>query len=287
MLHAAAGREVFQNGRVPVIGPAAEVASHVWWVRWQRPPRRPLTQAVLSDPVVHLTVEQTGPVPGAADRSPDLHGHPMPAALVHGPVTRLWTVELPPQGRTSGIAFHPGGLAALLDLDMGRLAGAVVPAEDLVPGFHRVRQAVLREEDEKARRAHLTGWLDRTVAGAGERVATDSAYRCVRAAVAAMRQREHVTVATVAEAVDASPRSLHRWFARYVGVSPLRVLRRHRLQDAAAALEAGEPDLASLAAELGWSDQGHFSREFRTVVGLTPSQYRAAVTAGSAPPTGS
>jgi AraC-like DNA-binding protein len=60
-------------------------------------------------------------------------------------------------------------------------------------------------------------------------------------------------------------------------------LSRYRLQDAAAAIDAGEvDDLAALACELGWFDQAHFSREFRAVVGSTPSAYlRLAREAGS------
>ena len=42
------------------------------------------------------------------------------------------------------------------------------------------------------------------------------------------------------------------------------------------AIDSGEvTDLSSLATELGWFDQAHFSRDFRAVVGLTPSAYLA------------
>jgi transcriptional regulator GlxA family with amidase domain len=71
-----------------------------------------------------------------------------------------------------------------------------------------------------------------------------------------------------------SIRSLQRLFATYVGVSPKAALARHRLQDAAALMDAGEvDDLAGLAASLGWFDQAHFSRDFRSVVGMPPSAY--------------
>ena len=52
------------------------------------------------------------------------------------------------------------------------------------------------------------------------------------------------------------------------------MLARYRLQDAAAAIDAGEvDDLAELAVSLGWFDQAHFSRDFRAVVGMPPSAY--------------
>ena len=59
-----------------------------------------------------------------------------------------------------------------------------------------------------------------------------------------------------------------------MGTSPKAVLARYRVQDAAAAIDAGEvDDLADLATTLGWFDQAHFSRDFRAVVGMTPSAY--------------
>jgi AraC-like DNA-binding protein len=61
------------------------------------------------------------------------------------------------------------------------------------------------------------------------------------------------------------------------------VLARYRLQDAAAAIDDGVEDLAGLAASLGWFDQAHFSREFRSVVGMTPSAYLARARADVLP----
>lgn len=281
VLDAGAGREVFSSDRDRVSGPAAAVADHLWWVQWQRQRRTPWTQKVLSDPVVHLTVEWTGPISTRTGLRPRLHGKAMPAALVHGPVTRVWTVDLPLQGWTSGIAFHPGGFAALLDVDARDLAGKVLPAHELVQGIERCRDEVLAAADARERAGVLHGWLEDRYAVAGARVAADRAYRTVRAAVVAMRRREHVRLESVAAAVSCSPRSLQRWFDRYVGLSPLRVLRRYRLQDAVVALEEGEHgDLADLATALGWADHAHFTREFRAVIGVTPEAYRSTVRAG-------
>jgi transcriptional regulator GlxA family with amidase domain len=76
-------------------------------------------------------------------------------------------------------------------------------------------------------------------------------------------------------------RTLQRLFTTYVGVGAKAVLARFRLQDAVAAMDAGEVEqLAELAVELGWFDQAHFSREFRSVVGVTPLAYLRRTRAG-------
>ena len=86
--------------------------------------------------------------------------------------------------------------------------------------------------------------------------------------------RALVRVDQVAALGSLSVRSLQRLFATYLGVSPKSVLARYRLQDAAAAIDAGQvTDLAGLAVSLGWFDQAHFSRDFRAVVGMPPSAY--------------
>nr|WP_255672998.1 helix-turn-helix domain-containing protein [Glycomyces amatae] len=73
-----------------------------------------------------------------------------------------------------------------------------------------------------------------------------------------------------------SPKTLQRLFQDYVGLGPKALIRRYRLHDAADRL-AEDPgaDLARLAAELGWSDQAHFTHDFKDVIGFPPAEYAA------------
>ncbi|MFT4288819.1 helix-turn-helix domain-containing protein [Nocardioides sp.] len=88
----------------------------------------------------------------------------------------------------------------------------------------------------------------------------------------------------LADALGVSPRAVQRIARRYVGITPAAMLRRRRLQDAVPRVQAGE-DLAAVAAELGYADQAHLTRDFRTVLGFTPARFaESAEVRGSEPP---
>src|SRR5262249_47235608 len=75
-------------------------------------------------------------------------------------------------------------------------------------------------------------------------------------------------------------RTLQRLFARYAGVSPKWVIQRYRLHEAAERLAAGgETNQATLAVQLGYSDQAHFVRDFKAIIGVSPAAYMRAVQA--------
>jgi transcriptional regulator GlxA family with amidase domain len=82
------------------------------------------------------------------------------------------------------------------------------------------------------------------------------------------------SVQDVVDECGISARRLQRLFRRYVGVGPKWVLQRFRLHDAMVMLESGSaPDLATMAVQLGWFDQAHFSRDFADTVGVSPAGY--------------
>jgi AraC-like DNA-binding protein len=90
--------------------------------------------------------------------------------------------------------------------------------------------------------------------------------------------RELLRVEQLAERFGLGVRHLQRLVAGHIGFGPKWLIQRYRLQEAAAALRSDDPpQLATLAAELGYADQAHFSREFKAVVGATPGSYASEV----------
>ncbi|MYS05263.1 helix-turn-helix domain-containing protein, partial [Streptomyces sp. SID6041] len=84
-------------------------------------------------------------------------------------------------------------------------------------------------------------------------------------------------VSQLVAAAGLSARSLQRLFGAHVGVAPKWVILRYRIHEALeraeAAGEAGGPDWAALAAELGYSDQAHLVRDFTATIGASPTAY--------------
>ena len=64
------------------------------------------------------------------------------------------------------------------------------------------------------------------------------------------------------------------FFQRYVGVSPKWVIQRYRLHEAVVEIERGHPvDWKRLSLDLGYFDQAHFIKYFKTLVGRSPNEY--------------
>jgi AraC-like DNA-binding protein len=86
-------------------------------------------------------------------------------------------------------------------------------------------------------------------------------------------------VEDVANRLYISTRTVQRLARRYVGLPPLTMIRRRRLQEAAQLLRIDpRASLAELATQLGYADQAHLTTDFRAVLGFTPSAYRTAIT---------
>jgi AraC-like DNA-binding protein len=240
----------------PALAPFVE---RYWSVSWDLTGRPPFRSEVLSHPSVNVSVE-------SGDRP--RFGFALPAVLVHGVVSRRFTVDLVGTGRVTAVKFRPGGFRAFTGVLPARNSVAPLRGE-LGVDPDVLRAAVLARDDDADRVAVLDAAL------APHAPEPEPAYLDLLALLDRMiDDRSLVRVDQVADLAVTSTRSLQRLFAAYVGLSPKAVLARYRLQDAAALIDAGAvDDLAALAADLGWFDQAHFSRDFRAVVGVPPSAY--------------
>lgn len=237
-----------ETGRVSPSAPLAPFVEHYWWVRWDL--REPETNEVLSYPSVHVTFE------GGRGQ-------------IIGVVRAKFSRRLEGRGDLFAIKFRPGMFApwyggpivGLTDRTVSLALELGSPPDELLGAVFAHADPIDRAKSLEARLMRALPELD------PDAVLARDAVERVRA------EPDLQTVAAVASAVAVAPRALQRLFRDYVGVGPKWVVRRFRLQEAAELLETTDATVASVAASLGYFDQAHFVRDFKAVVGATPSEY--------------
>ena len=243
------------------VGPAiADLVRHVWIPRWRLAPGVVVEQGVLEYPSANLVIE--------AD-----------AAGLYGPALGRGHQRLEGAGWAFGALLQPGVARLLVSGPMRRLIGGSVPIDELrvtdaATLVAAVRAAVAAGDDDAALTS-FAAWI------AGQHLVIDHDTRLVRRVVELAEQdRSILRAEDLAAASGLSLRSLQRLVREQLGLTPKWLIRRYRMQEAAALLAGPTPPpLAELAASLGFSDQAHLSREFRAVIGETPRRYALAARA--------
>ncbi|WP_338476168.1 AraC family transcriptional regulator [Tetragenococcus halophilus] len=67
--------------------------------------------------------------------------------------------------------------------------------------------------------------------------------------------------------------TLIRYFTKYFGVAPYQYLQTIRIKEAKELL-SNDKELLSISLKVGFSDQSHFTRVFKSLIGITPKQYQ-------------
>lgn len=241
--------------------PAAGLAPFVetyWNPCWDLRGRPDHEQKVLAHPNVHLVFEE-------------------PEPLVYGVQRDVFRRVLHGRGQVFGVKFRPGAFRPFAGGPVAALADRTVPAAALLgPEVAEVGARILARDDVAGMAALADAFLLDRVAHAGQGGGDPQV-----AEVAALVERitaspQLFRVDELAAETGLSVRALQRLFADYVGASPKWVLRRARLHEVAARADDGaDIDWAALAADLGYADQAHLTRDFTAAVGAPPGRYAA------------
>lgn len=179
--------------------------------------------------------------------------------LVAGPDTAPQRSAVPAHGPVAGVRFCPGALPALLGVPGSALRDQRVALADLLPGPASVALSRLGDGGDPA-----TVLLDtaRQLPGTG----VPAWRRGILHGVACGR-----SATDLADGLGWTTRTLHRHCLAAFGYGPAMLRRVLRFRRALAMLQAGVAPAAT-AAEAGYADQPHLSREVRELAGATPAQ---------------
>lgn len=242
--------------RIPPPEAVASLVRWFWIPEWRIQPGRSSRQHLIAFPACNLVVEPDG-------------------VGLAGPTTRGSHRDLTGTGWAVGALLRPAAVPHLA-ADPAALRDSYVPRD--LPALRESVSAAMTAPGDRPDRHRVavdafTAWLAATMPPP-----TREARLANAMADAIDANPEIRTVEEAAAALNLSVRSLQRLAHRYVGLPPLGMIRRRRLQEAAERLRA-DPDttLAAVATDFGYSDHAHLAHEFRTVLGLTLGGYRRQV----------
>ena len=255
----AAAGTVFRLDRFPpAAGGTARFVDRYWLSTWRLPPGVRHEQQVLVHPVVNVVFEADG-------------------AVVSGVDTGRFAVTLKGERRALGIMFRPAGFAPFFDGPLTALTDREVPLAR-VPALADLEALLVPlVADLDVPGEKIAAAADAALAGRipAERQDCETTTEWAELAVG---DRELTRVEELARAAGVGIRTLQRGFTEHVGIGPKWFLRRYRLYEAGERIAHDERiEWSVLAADLGYADQAHLTRDFTAAFGVPPAQYAAAV----------
>jgi AraC-like DNA-binding protein len=174
------------------------------------------------------------------------------------------------QGRVFGVKFRPGGFYPFVKAPVVRFTNASSTLWDTfgVEGT-ALEAAVFSREEASVALTSVELFLRERLPMPDERVSMVNEivdWISIHPSI--------IKVDDVVSHFHLTKRTVQRLFRQYVGVSPKWVIQRFRLHEVAERLSDGEQlNWPNIVVELGYSDQAHLIKDFKSVVGATPAAY--------------
>lgn len=250
VLHHSKSQKHYQLRRYLPNALLANLVEQFWLVDWLIAGGKSHVQQNLPDPNFHLVFEKG-------------------VARLVGPVSKVYSYHMQACGRVIGVKFNPGVLkyhlcqpvASYVDTEsaasvcfskqVNALATALTNLngdEQIVDMLQSFLTPYARKLSDKA--LHITAIIQHIKA-------------CP----------EIVTVKDLVHYCGYPERTLQRHFKQYVGLSPKWLIRKYRLHEVLDRLERQDCDIAEQVVRLGYTDQSHLIRDFKSILGVTPTRY--------------
>jgi AraC-like DNA-binding protein len=245
--------------RAPVSADLTDLARRFWIPVWHVPRGQVSPQSVLQYPVCLVVVSDT-------------------YARFYGVVSGLSHTMLEGDGWAVGLMLQPAAGYLLTGAPVRRMTDAHLDLADLntIDGDDlaaRVRAAMTPDPDDASSQAAAREAVEQALRPL---LPVDEEGLLVNAVVEHVESSpELLRVDELCAHFDLSERTLQRLLHKRIGLGPKWLIRRRRLQEAADRLRSSDAELAGIAAELGYADQAHFTRDFRKATGLTPGEFAA------------
>ncbi len=243
--------------RASVSPDLSELARRFWIPVWDVPEGRDSVQQVLQYPVCLVVVSDT-------------------YARFYGVTSGLSHTMLTGRGWAVGVMLQPAAGHLLTREPVRRMTDRFVdlptlPTLDGTDLSRRVRSLMRHDPASPAAQAEARAVVEDALRPL---LPVDDEGSLVNAIIEDVETSpDLLRVGDLCARFDISERTLQRLLHKRVGLGPKWLIRRRRLQEAADRLRDSDAELARIAVELGYADQGHFTRDFRRATGMTPGEF--------------
>lgn len=250
VLYAKMSAENYTLKRVAPSPALAGLVDTFWSVKWDLRGQKPHIQQNIPDPCIHMVFE-----PGRS--------------RIVGVVTKRFTRELAGRGCIFGIKFRAGGFYPILKSPVSKFRDENLLMNDVFGSdgdsfTEHILNAKSIESQINIAEKFLSPFIPlskQTIDQIGQ-------------IISEIETNKNITkVDQIVEKVSLNTRALQRLFNNYVGVSPKWVIRKYRIHEILTRLENGASDWQDLVAQLDYFDQAHFIKDFKDMVGVTPTDY--------------
>lgn len=230
--------------------PCNNIVDQFWLVNWHFSEHDSHTQQNLPDPNIHLVIENN-------------------QIKLIGPVSKSYTYKMTGSGRVIGVKFHLGVLSSWLGEPIANFVDKEICLKSrLTINLDKlaIKLTAIASDEE------LITVLFRYLKPFSKKPNADEMN--VRQIIELTKHDDEInTVEDLATRSNLSVRTIQRYLKTYVGLSPKWIIRKYRLHQALAILEADEVNVLDVVERLGYTDQSHLIRDFKELIGKTPTNY--------------
>lgn len=241
----------FQLSRLAPSEDLAFFIRHYWIVRWDLRGQESYMQHVIPNPCVNLIVE-----PGRS--------------AIYGPGKEKYGHHLEGHGCVFGVKFKPGGFYPFFKQPVSGMTNplsiqSVFDAADP----HALEGDMFAQEDGQQMAALIEQMIRLKLPE------QDAQGAFINEIIDYINEQPDITkVDSLCEHFHVNKRTLQRLFDHYVGVTPKWVIKLARIQNAAEMTDVSDkPNWSKLSMDLGYHDQSHFIKDFKSIIGQTPDEY--------------
>ncbi len=250
ILHPSAAAKHYSLQHYKPSDDSAPFVERYWIVRWQLPTGVDFSAEILPDPNVNMSFTAK-------------------TTTITGVVTKKFTYSISGMGVVLGVKFRAGGFYPFFGRSVVDITDKIIPASNVFTGDLSTLSGQFIKQSTDAELVSRVEGLLRT-----KRPKFDQHLATITKIIKNISDDHSIRqVQSITKLFGISERTLQHLFRKYVGIGPKWVINRYRLQDAAAHIAKDKNDWTKIALEAGYTDQPHFIRDFRQILGETPAEY--------------